>query len=206
MQIYDLFASPQLCIPKIDSSSLENPDKMFIFEDLSKTGTRGNDFYFNLMDAIAASWAEFTEISLIGAEVTFNPFTIYSNIDFIEYKLHKIMPDVWKYLKIQGILCEVEQRIGCFEGKTTIFVYLTEDIGELIGKIIVFQDLIITTKQFFDGNDFKYCPILRQTSNSSYETDKNIKITTMSPQISSKSVPNPPFSSKTLTLNPSQFS
>ena len=180
MQPYSLFASPRLCVLTPDTSSLDNPDTMMVRDDFSKTGTNEGDLYFNLMDAFSAAWETYTAINLIGATVTFEPKSIYSNTKYVEYKRHSNLPDVlsdgtWQYLRIQSSPCSANPVPGCFQGTTTLQIYPVS-IATLVGKTLVLQDLIVTTKQLFASSGFDYCPALIKTKDG-YMTDQGVLLT-----------------------------
>ena len=151
-----------LCVSTTDTSTLSAPDTMQVQEDITAQSYNTGDLYYNIMDALAAAWAKYTVINLIGATVTLEPKYMYSHLDNVEYSRHSLFPDVisdgtWEYLRIQSSPCSKSPGKDCAD--TTLQIYPAA-IGKLERKTLVFQDVIITTRQLFAYSSFGYCPAI----------------------------------------------
>lgn len=127
MEEYMVF--PRLCVSAKDVSTADQPDMLYVLEDPTKAYHEGN-LYFHLMDALAAAWAKYTVIYLLGEKATYRVSYMYSHMDNADYLRYKEFLDLmanstWMSLKVQSLPFSVESLEGCYQGTTTLPIYPT---------------------------------------------------------------------------------
>lgn len=163
-----------MCMERMEDSSDTDPEFLYVLDDPIAVSLSDGNLYFNFMDALAAAWKCYTVINLLGAEVVFNPRSVFSKRN-IDYFRHPSAPDMfkeapWTSLTIRSRLCSEEELPGCTDSPTT-FNFRSVHAYLLTKRTLIFENVKMTTTAAFHYDPVSYCLTLKSTA-SGYDTDK----------------------------------